>query len=1015
MSNPPPTGWHRMLEGYPWFEGQGGFPLPAYSEFMPPPRLRRRPYGAEDHTPFADDDPFGWIVPEVEEEYELQPGMQSLAQQIVSELAELGQGKPAHRIAGHQRRNLADNPYWPPELAARAGNLPHERYVTLLPLVLSKTQDDKARLRWTFFGNSEQGPERAFWQSFYSAPSQERPPQDGVGFLARLLSAVYGEPAADLQSLLRLGLRMLPTEPNPRFPYWQVADLPTWIQPLLIADDGAFDDVRYLLTFRPFSRLPAAARERYLAGRLSLLPFPGSLVFWGIPVYIKLQQELPLAMQLPLLRVAERHGGPSGIKVPQSGWMRESGRDYQAAQAKQQVEQSEVEEELLVDTYQRTSRWDRVRRYEDELKPDMSQRRAQLRKAKPALDTLQDNVARVLFGTRLDEMGLYGKPMARNSQIWTENARLLLDGPNATPEQLMQASEVIARGGNFRYRFLFPAMRVGLYEVYWHRPLVAYWSARAERAEPLADAPLGYLTAYHPQQPDLANPIELWPRLPRRDAFLWALRDFEHLSEHYAHQTALNILRVFDTHRRWGERPLPRSLARQVLRLAERESLEAWLAALPGKASNLEHGKRIRKALEDCLEPTHDTEPHTHLPGVPPEDLPPPITYESTATRTFEEAWWNDIHTLAHGHYINKDNADTIEDSATRTSRRELGEHDIRDLEAVGDHLLGRYRQAITVAGLEGQAVCGELPFHWQTDFDFSVFGGWKRNQEGRTYERDLLLMIPGRNRGEAVVMADHYDTAYMEDIYETSRGGSEARLSAAGADDNYSATSTLLQAAPIFLELSKQGRLERDVWLLHLTGEEFPSDCLGARHFCQALIEKTLHLHLEGGEKLNLSDVRVVGVYVLDMIGHNRENDLDDFQISPGRGRASLRLAWQAHVANALWNASAREWNERPERRGKGRGQRSLDVERIPAIAEHLRLQGEVRMHEDPRSSLFNTDGQIFSDCGVPVVLFMENYDISRKGYHDTKDTLENIDLDYGAAVAAIAIETVARVATLK
>ena len=57
-----------------------------------------------------------------------------------------------------------------------------------------------------------------------------------------------------------------------------------------------------------------------------------------------------------------------------------------------------------------------------------------------------------------------------------------------------------------------------------------------------------------------------------------------------------------------------------------------------------------------------------------------------------------------------------------------------------------------------------------------------------------------------------------------------------------------------------------------------------------------------------------------------------------------------------------------------------------------------EVRLSEDPRSSPVNTDGQIFSDCGVPVVLFMENYDISRKGYHDTKDTLENIDLDYGA-----------------
>ena len=63
-------------------------------------------------------------------------------------------------------------------------------------------------------------------------------------------------------------------------------------------------------------------------------------------------------------------------------------------------------------------------------------------------------------------------------------------------------------------------------------------------------------------------------------------------------------------------------------------------------------------------------------------------------------------------------------------------------------------------------------------------------------------------------------------------------------------------------------------------------------------------------------------------------------------------------------------------------------------------------------RSSLFNTDGQIFSDAGIPVVLFMENYDINRVGYHETHDYMTNIDLDYGAAVAAIEIESVARAA---
>jgi len=51
----------------------------------------------------------------------------------------------------------------------------------------------------------------------------------------------------------------------------------------------------------------------------------------------------------------------------------------------------------------------------------------------------------------------------------------------------------------------------------------------------------------------------------------------------------------------------------------------------------------------------------------------------------------------------------------------------------------------------------------------------------------------------------------------------------------------------------------------------------------------------------------------------------------------------------------------------------------------------------------------------GVPVALFMENYDISRSGYLGTYDTMENIDLDYGAALPAIIIKTVAGVASVR
>ncbi len=323
-----------------------------------------------------------------------------------------------------------------------------------------------------------------------------------------------------------------------------------------------------------------------------------------------------------------------------------------------------------------------------------------------------------------------------------------------------------------------------------------------------------------------------------------------------------------------------------------------------------------------------------------------------------------------------------------------------------------RHRKSIAAAGMEGIALCGELPFKWQTDFDFSLFGGWTLNQKGKTHERNILVVIPGKNRRQAVVLGDHYDTAYMEDIYEKGRGGSGARLAANGADDNYSASATLLQAAPIFLKLSKEGKLERDVWLIHLTGEEFPADCMGARNFCRSLIEKTVRLQLGPDTFTDLSDTEIVGVYIMDMIGHNRENDQDVFQISPGKSAASLYLAWQAHMANLIWNAGTSHWNQAADRRHRGRGKRITDRQQIPETAKHLPLDGEVRTRYNPHSSIFNTDGQIFSDVGVPVVLFMENYDISRSGYHDTKDTLENIDLDYGAAVAAIAIETAARVA---
>jgi hypothetical protein len=99
--------------------------------------------------------------------------------------------------------------------------------------------------------------------------------------------------------------------------------------------------------------------------------------------------------------------------------------------------------------------------------------------------------------------------------------------------------------------------------------------------------------------------------------------------------------------------------------------------------------------------------------------------------------------------------------------------------------LLAYYEKKIAAAKMAGQALVGEMPFRWRTDLDYSWMGGWRKSQEAEA-ERNLLVVIPGRNRREAVIMADHYDTAYMEDKYKKDSPGGGARMSACGADDNH-------------------------------------------------------------------------------------------------------------------------------------------------------------------------------------------------------------------------------------
>src|SRR5262249_23093194 len=146
-------------------EPRARFELRAYSELMPPPYLIK-PYSGEQIGARDDADEHGFLITELEEHAELAPGLAKIAEFIVRELIDHA-NKKASRLS---KRITENNPAFPAELAARPPALLADPQLLMLPVALSKTQDDKGRVRWTLFGASHEEPEAAFWNSFYDAP-----------------------------------------------------------------------------------------------------------------------------------------------------------------------------------------------------------------------------------------------------------------------------------------------------------------------------------------------------------------------------------------------------------------------------------------------------------------------------------------------------------------------------------------------------------------------------------------------------------------------------------------------------------------------------------------------------------------------------------------------------------------------------------------------------------------------------------------------------------------------------
>lgn len=923
------------------FHGEGNFPLRAYSEYMPSPYVGIKPYAPEranGAATFGCGDASALDVDEYEQAHDLEPGLDRIADHLVLELGRLVRGEPNTL----SQALLAKNPAWPAELAhaAKEGKLKHDPLLVILSLALSRTQDDKGNDHFTLFGASHEGAARPVWRGLDEAS------------LTNILTFA-GIKEGDWKIFAAAG------------------ELPEALRKRLFKDTLPST----LVTFEPFGHLPATIRHAYLRGELLLVPTPASLVFYEHPKYRRLANQMPHAMQVPLLHLFPRVEASCSIRIPQSGWLDE--RD----DATDKINESHPHgphDHKVVPRVVRTHRWQRVARDSD-IHGD---------------GEFTDKVSTALFATDPVAIDLYNKPLARNSQVWNEHYELVMDGPRASKEQIRHAAEVVDKGGRFGYRMYYPPMRAGVRELYWHVPVVAA-SGRGR----LRDTIQGYVTA----ELAGAQPLVLSPRLLNRPEHVAAARLFERDPGHVRHTTCQNVRKLLEAKELLGG-PIAPEHARALLHIPKSQSVDEWLGELAAHANDAARGAELVKTLRGCVG-KEASPPHT------------PHVIDQLGTREFEDQIWTSIAGLAHGEFIQKSNGDGVtvnkgKHGGKAAKAAHVHTHDRRDLEALGDHLHERYRELIKANGMTGKAEVVDHVFRWETDFDYPWMEGWAANID-KPAERNIVMMIPGKNRDQAVVMGDHYDTAYMEDVYYEESGGDLLRAPAAGADDNHSATTALLLCAERLLPLAKAGKLERDVWLIHLTGEEYPADCMGARALAQAMVEKRLAFTAENGAKRDVSHVDVVGVFVLDMVGHNTEKDRDVFMIAPGEGTGSAKLARRAHRVNLAWNALAKQWNH--ERNGLHRAERMPDGDAKhppPPPFAHLPLHGEVRVEWEPRSALFNTDGQIFSDIGVPVVLFMENYDISRKGYHDTHDTMANIDLDYCAAVTAIAIETVADVA---
>ncbi len=228
--------------------------------------------------------------------------------------------------------------------------------------------------------------------------------------------------------------------------------------------------------------------------------------------------------------------------------------------------------------------------------------------------------------------------------------------------------------------------------------------------------------------------------------------------------------------------------------------------------------------------------------------------------------------------------------------------------------------------------------------------------------QSNLIAVIEGQDPTlPPIVLADHIDSAIAEDVFESTG----QRVTAPGANDNSTATSLLLQSAKVLRGVKPK----RPIWLVHLTGEEFPAVDLGARHFLSEMMRDKKDIY---------------GVIITDFIGSHQPDSLR-FQISPTAVPGSERFA-------------------------------AMALDAAKDLAGGL-IEAVYQPRNRLRNSVFQTDLLEFEFRGYPGILFNEDMDYSQPesnnpNYHQSTDIAANIDLEFSAQVAKIAIETALRMA---